>query len=193
MQERRNDVGWIEVITGPMFAGKSEELLRRINRLKYAKKKFLVFKPAIDNRYSDAEVVSHQKHSEKSININKGIDILKYITPDLDCVCIDEVQFFDDTIVDVIDALANRGLRVICAGLDQDFRGQPFGPMGAILCKAEEVTKLTAICPVCGEEATMTQRLINGEPANENDPTILVGAKESYEPRCRRCHVIKHN
>jgi len=193
MEEKGNNVGWIEVITGPMFAGKSEELLRRINRLKYAKKKYLVFKPLIDNRYSENQVVSHQKRSEKSINISKGTDILKYITPDLDCVCIDEIQFCDESIVDVIDALANRGLRVICAGLDQDFRGRPFGSMGPILCKAEQVTKLTAICPVCGHEATMTQRLINNEPASEDDPTILVGATESYEPRCRACHVIKHN
>lgn len=193
MEERHDNVGWIEVITGPMFAGKSEELLRRINRLKYAKKKFLVFKPKIDNRYSETSVVSHQKHSEKAINVTKGTDILKYITPNLDVVCIDEAQFFDESIVDVADALANRGLRVICAGLDQDFRGQPFGPMGTLLCKAELVTKLTAICPICGKEATMTQRLINGEPASENDPTILVGATESYEPRCRHCHVIKHD
>src|SRR5574344_2207289 len=153
MQERRNDVGWIEVITGPMFAGKSEELLRRINRLKYAKKKYLVFKPVIDNRYSDNCVVSHKKNSEKSINISKGTDILKYITPDLDCVCIDEVNFMDDSVVDVCDYLANRGIRVICAGLDTDFKNEPFGPMGKILCKAEMITKLTAICPVCGKEA----------------------------------------
>lgn len=192
MEDKRDNIGWIEVITGPMFAGKSEELIRRINRLKYAKKKFLVFKPAIDNRYSNNDVVSHQKRSEKSINVSKGTEILKYITSDLDCVCIDEVQFFDDSIIDVIDVLANRGLRVICAGLDMDFKGLPFGQMGTLLCKAEFVTKLTAICPRCGREATMTQRLINGEPASENDPTILVGATESYEPRCRKCHEIKH-
>ena len=193
MEQRNRGVGWIEVICGPMFAGKSEELLRRINRLKYAKKNFLVFKPTIDNRYSEREVVSHNKRSVNSICVTKGVDILKYITPELEVVCIDEVQFFDETIVDVIDVLANRGLRIICAGLDQDFRGKPFGQMGTILCKAEEVTKLTAICPCCGEEATMTQRLIDGEPASENDPTILVGAKETYEPRCRKCHAIKHN
>ncbi|MFA6667292.1 MAG: thymidine kinase [Bacilli bacterium] len=193
MEERHDNVGWIEVITGPMFAGKSEELLRRINRLKYAKKKYLVFKPEIDNRYSNDAVVSHQKHSEKAINVKKGTDILKYITPNLDVVCIDEANFFDESIVDVVDVLANRGLRVIVAGLDQDFRGEPFGSMGTLLCKAEQVTKLTAICPCCGREATMTQRLINGEPASESDPTILVGAEESYEPRCRHCHAIKHN
>ena len=115
MEERHDNVGWIEVITGPMFAGKSEELLRRINRLKYAKKKYLVFKPEIDNRYSDDAVVSHQKHSEKAINVKKGTDILKYITPNLDVVCIDEANFFDESIVDVVDVLANRGLRVIVA------------------------------------------------------------------------------
>lgn len=190
MREKVLHPGWIEVICGPMFAGKSEELLRRVNRLKYGKKKFLIFKPLIDNRYSESEVVSHNKKSESAINISKGTDVLKYITDDVDVVCIDEVQFLDDSIVDVCEQLANKGLRVICAGLDTDFKGDVFGPMGALLAKAEEVTKLTAICPCCGADATMTQRLIDGVPASKNDPIILVGAKESYEPRCRKCHKL---
>lgn len=185
------NIGTIEIITGPMFAGKSEELIRRINRLKYAKKKFLVFKPSIDNRYSETEVVSHQKRKEKSISVSKAIQILDYITPDLEAVCIDEVQFFDEDIIKIIDTLANRGIRVICAGLDCDFKGEPFMITAKLLAKAEFVTKLTAICAVCGREATMTQRLINGEPASEDSPVVMVGASESYEPRCRRCHEIK--
>lgn len=184
------NTGTIEIICGPMFAGKSEELIRRINRLKYAKKKFLVFKPSIDNRYSETEVVSHQKRKESSIAINKSTEILKYVTSDLEVVCIDEVQFFDEEIINIIDLLANRGVRVICAGLDMDFKGEPFLITAKLLAKAEYVTKLTAICAVCGKEATRTQRLINGQIPNETDPVVLVGASESYEPRCRKCHKV---
>lgn len=187
------NIGTIEVITGPMFAGKSEELIRRINRLKYAKKKFIVFKPKIDNRYSETDVVSHQKRKEASIPIEKSTEILKYITHDLEVVCIDEVQFFDEDIISIIDLLANRGIRVICAGLDCDFKGEPFLITAKLLAKAEFITKLTAICAVCGREATMTQRLVDGKIPNENDPVVLVGANESYEPRCRRCHKVIRN
>lgn len=183
-------IGSIEVICGPMFAGKSEELLRRINRLVYAKKKFLVFKPRIDDRYSEDEVVSHQKRAFKAHSISKGIEILKYVTNDLQVVCIDEVQFFDDTVIDVIETLANRGIRVICAGLDNDFKGDPFPITANLLARAEYVTKLTAICTICGKEATKTQRLINGQPASSDDPIVLVGASESYEARCRHCHEV---
>ena len=185
------EIGSIEMITGPMFAGKSEELLRRINRLKYAKKKYLVFKPSIDNRYSETEVVSHNKRSSKAIAISKSEDIYQYYTNDIDVVCIDEIQFFDEGIIKIIDDLANDGKRVICAGLDCDFKGDPFPISAKILAKAEYVTKLTAICCVCGREATMTQRLINGVPASRKDPVVLVGASESYEARCRHCHVVK--
>ena len=185
------EIGSIEMITGPMFAGKSEELLRRINRLKYAKKKYLVFKPSIDNRYSETEVVSHNKRSSKAIAISKSEDIYQYYTNDIDVVCIDEIQFFDEGIIKIIDDLANDGKRVICAGLDCDFKGDPFPISATILAKAEYVTKLTAICCVCGREATMTQRLINGVPASRKDPVVLVGASESYEARCRHCHVVK--
>ncbi len=184
-------VGVIEVICGPMFAGKSEELIRRINRLKYAKKNFIVFKPNIDNRYSDDEVVSHQKRREKSISIEKPEEILSYVNDKTEVVCIDEVQFFSPSIVDIVDELASKGLRVICAGLDTDFKGDPFETTAKLLAKAEIVRKLTAICVKCGREATKTQRLVNGVPASINDPIIQIGASESYEPRCRHCHEVR--
>ena len=183
--------GTIEVICGPMFAGKSEELLRRINRLVYAKKKFLVFKPSIDNRYSETEVVSHNQHKYKAIALMDSKKILDYYENDLDAICIDEIQFFDEAIINVIDFYANHGVRVIVAGLDMDFKGDPFMITAKLLAKAEYVTKLTAICTVCGKSATRTQRLINGEPASINDPVVLVGASESYEARCRHHHIVK--
>lgn len=182
---------WIEVITGPMFAGKSEELIRRIKRLEYAHKKTLVFKPKIDNRYSENEIVSHSKIKTRSINIETAQDILKYVDCDTEAVVIDEVQFLDHEIVHVVEDLANRGIRVIVAGLDRDFRGEPFQNMPELLALAEDVTKLTAICMRCGAPATRTQRLVNGEPASYDDPIIIVGASESYEPRCRHCHEVK--
>lgn len=183
--------GWIEVITGPMFAGKSEELIRRIKRLEYAHKKTLVFKPKIDNRYSENEIVSHSKIKTRSINIETAQDILKYVDRDTEAVVIDEVQFLDHEIVHVVEDLANRGIRVIVAGLDRDFRGEPFQNMPELLALAEDVTKLTAICMRCGAPATRTQRSVNGEPASYDDPIIIVGASESYEPRCRHCHEVK--
>ena len=183
--------GWIEVITGPMFAGKSEELIRRIKRLEYAHKKTLVFKPKIDNRYSENEIVSHSKIKTRSINIETAQDILKYVDCDTEAVVIDEVQFLDHEIVHVVEDLANRGIRVIVAGLDRDFRGEPFQNMPELLALAEDVTKLTAICMRCGAPATRTQRLVNGEPASYDDPIIIVGASESYEPRCRHCPEVK--
>ena len=183
--------GWIEVITGPMFAGKSEELIRRIKRLEYAHKKTLVFKPKIDNRYSENKIVSHSKIKTRSINIETAQDILKYVDCDTEAVVIDEVQFLDHEIVHVVEDLANRGIRVIVAGLDRDFRGEPFQNMPELLALAEDVTKLTAICMRCGAPATRTQRLVNGEPASYDDPIIIVGASESYEPRCRHCHEVK--
>ncbi len=184
-------VGVIEVICGPMFAGKSEELIRRINRLKYAKKNFIVFKPNLDNRYSEDEVVSHQKRREKSISIERPEEIYNYINEKTEVICIDEVQFFNPSIINIIDDLANRGLRIIAAGLDTDFKGDPFEVTAKLLAKAELVRKLTAICVKCGKEATKTQRLVNGEPASISDPIILIGASESYEPRCRSCHEVK--
>jgi len=184
--------GWIEVICGCMYAGKTEELLRRVRRIEYAKKDVIVFKPLIDNRYSNDEVVSHNRTSTKSLNIKKSMDIYDHI--DIDnlpyAIVIDEVQFMDKDIVRVCEDLANRGVRVIAAGLDKDFRGEPFGIMPELLARAELVTKLNAICQVCGGIATRTQRIINGKPAKYNDPVIMVGAKEQYEARCRHCHVV---
>lgn len=182
--------GWIEVISGSMFAGKTEELIRRIKRLQYAKKNILVFKPSVDDRFSIDEVVSHNGSSIKSIIISKSKDILQYIDGRVDAVAIDEVQFFDNEIINVADFLADKGIRVIIAGLDRDFRGEPFGCMPELLTKAEFVTKLTAICSVCGAPATRTQRLVNNMPASYSDEIVLVGASESYEPRCRHCHQV---
>jgi len=183
--------GYIEVISGCMFAGKTEELIRRIKVLEFAKKNILVFKPAIDNRYSETKVVSHGGSSVESIIINDPKQILDYVKDDTDVVAVDEVQFFSEDIVAVCDLLAKQGKRVMVAGLDTDFRGEPFGVMPKLITTAEFVTKLTAVCMTCGAPATRTQRLVNGEPASYFDPIILVGAAESYEARCRHCHVVK--
>lgn len=192
MYQRYKD-GWVEVISGCMFAGKTEELIRRIKVLEFAKKEIMVFKPKIDNRYSDTKVVSHAGSSVESIVISDPKEILKLIKPTTEVIAIDEVQFFDDSICEVCNILASMHKRVMCAGLDMDFRGEPFGPMPKLITQAEFVTKLTAVCNKCGAPATRTQRIINGKPANYNDPTILVGASENYEARCRHCHeVIDH-
>lgn len=182
--------GWIEVICGSMFSGKSEELIRRIRRAEYAKLTVQVFKPAIDNRYSKSSVVSHNGTSVVAKQVESAAKILKVASPEADVIGIDEAQFFDDEIVTVAQQLANQGHRVICAGLDQDFRGEPFGSMPQLMAIAELVTKLQAICVVCGSPASRTQRLINGKPASYHDPVILVGASESYEPRCRHCQEV---
>ena len=182
--------GWVEVICGPMFAGKTEELIRRVKRMDYAKKKYIVFKPVIDNRYSKTEVVSHNKKSLPAIAISHGSDIYRHLKDDTQAIVIDEVQFFDNSLIKYVSDLANKGYRVICAGLDTDFRGEPFGVVGPLMAISESVTKLTAICNVCGGEATKTQRIIDGNPAYYDDPIILVGEKESYEARCRCCHEI---
>ena len=187
-----NQGGRIEVICGPMFAGKTEELIRRVTRMEYAHKSFLVFKPLIDNRYSQDEVVSHSKYKKKAINIKEAKEILPYVTDDIQAVVVDEVQFFDESMIDVLSYLAGKGLRVICAGLDLDFKAKPFGIIPSLLAIAEDGTKLTAICMCCGEEATRTQRIIDGHEAYDDDPVVLVGAKESYEARCRRCHRVLH-
>jgi len=182
--------GWIEVVCGPMFAGKSEELIRRIKRLEYAKKKTLVFKPAIDNRYSADEVVSHSNLKAKSIAIKESKEILDYVDSSTFAIAVDEVQFLDKEILTIAQKLALRGIRVILAGLDTDFRGEPFPITGSLMTIAEDVLKLTAICVVCGAPATKTQRIINGKPAHYADPIIKVGASEAYEPRCRHCHQV---
>lgn len=182
--------GYIEVITGCMFAGKTEELIRRINVLQYAKENILVFKPVIDNRYSENEVVSHAGSRVEGFNVASAVEILDHIKDDTDVVAIDEVQFFDEDIIKVCDHLALKGIRVMVAGLDMDFRGEPFGVIPKLMTTAEFVTKLTAVCTVCGGPATRTQRLVNGEPASYDDEIILVAASESYEARCRHDHII---
>lgn len=182
--------GWIEVITGPMFAGKTEELLRRIKRLEYAKKTIAVFKPVIDDRYGDNEVVSHNKNKTKSYNISSPEEIFNFVDKDTDVVAIDEIQFLDEKVIDIIDYLAANGKRVIVSGLDTDFRAEPFSFMPRLLSIAEYVTKLTAVCVKCGAPATKTQRLVNGKPAKYLDPIVLIGASESYEARCRHCHKV---
>jgi thymidine kinase len=166
--------GWIEVICGPMFAGKSEELIRRIKRLEYAKKNIMVFKPLIDSRYSETEVVSHSKLKTPSIGIDKADDIFDYVNSTTFAVAVDEVQFLDKGIYQVAQKLATKGIRVILAGLDTDFRGEPFSITANLLTLAEDVLKLTAICVVCGAPATKNQRLINGKPAKYTDPIIQV-------------------
>lgn len=182
--------GSVEVICGSMFSGKSEELIRRVRRANYGKKKIQVYKPVIDNRYSEEAVVSHDGDSVMAKPIHAAEEIFITLRPETEVVAIDEAQFFDPEIVDVVRALAASGRRVICAGLDTDFRGEPFHPMPELMAESDYVTKLNAICTVCGETASRTQRLINGQPAAYHDPVIMVGASEAYEARCRSCHVV---
>ena len=188
----RPNSGWIEVICGSMFSGKTEELLRRLRRAAIAKQKVQLFKPAIDNRYGVTTVASHDGAKWEGEVITDAAEILNRIAPDTLVVAIDEVQFFDDAVVEVCDKLALLGKRIIVAGLDLDFRGEPFGPMPALMAKAEGVRKLHAICLVCGGEASRTQRLIDGKPAFYEDPIVLIGAAETYEARCRGCHEVPH-
>lgn len=182
--------GWIEIICGSMFSGKSEELIRRIRRATYANLSIQVFKPTIDNRYDNTAVVSHNGTSITAQPIDRAEEIYDHINEGTEVVGIDEVQFFDETIVEIAEELAEKGIRVIAAGLDTDFRGEPFGPVPKLMAISESVTKLSAICPICGSPATRTQRLIDGKPASYHDPVILVGATESYEPRCRHHHEV---
>lgn len=186
----KKQAGWMELICGSMFSGKSEELIRRVRRTQFARQKTVVFKPALDNRYAEEAIVSHNGTSVWAVPVSKSTDIFLHIDPDFQVIAIDEVQFFDDEIVAVAQTLANSGYRVILAGLDQDFRGEPFGPVPALMSLAESVTKLQAVCAVCGQAASRTQRLINEMPANYHDPIILVGASEAYEPRCRHHHQV---
>lgn len=182
--------GSIEVICGCMFSGKTEELIRRVRRAVIAKQKVQVFKPHIDNRYAADQVKSHNGLGFDAVPVTCSEDILRLTEPDTTVVAIDEAQFFDDALPRVVNTLADGGKRVICAGLDLDFRGEPFGPMPTLLAIAERVDKLTAICVVSGEPATRTQRIINGKPASYHDPIILVGATESYEARARKYHEV---
>lgn len=178
--------GFIEVICGSMFSGKTEELLRRLRRAQIARQKVQVFKPMIDTRYSAEHVQSHDATRTASRPVARASDILDLVDDNTRVVGIDEAQFFDDAVVDVAQKLAYRGVRVIVAGLDMDFRGQPFGPMPKLLAVAEEVTKLSAVCMVCGSPASRTQRTAG--PIGPEASRIVVGAKETYEARCRFCH-----
>jgi thymidine kinase len=182
--------GLIEVICGSMFCGKTEELIRRVRRAVIAKQKVQAFKPSIDLRYGLERVTSHDGQNIEAIPVGTPQEIEQALRPDTTVVAIDEVQFFAEDIVPLVESLAARGLRVILAGLDMDFRGEPFGPMPLLLARAEEVTKLHAICVLCGEPASRTQRIVNGQPAHYDDPIILVGASEHYEARCREHHLV---
>ena len=183
--------GWIELVCGSMFSGKTEELLRRIRRAEIARKRMQIFKPQIDARYGLRRVASHNGVArEDVIVVTDAAAMLGHLEADTEVVAIDEVQFFDWSIADICTKLANDGRRVIAAGLDQDFRGEPFGPMPLLMALAERVDKLQAICVCCGQPASRTQRLIDGRPARYDDPIILVGGSESYEARCRQCHEV---
>ncbi|MDR5671940.1 Thymidine kinase [Halalkaliarchaeum sp. AArc-CO] len=186
--------GWIEVITGSMFSGKTEELLRRLRRADIAGQEIVAFKPAIDNRYGEATIGSHNgRQWDARIVPNEGDAVWElYDRYDgEEVVAIDEANFFSSELVEVSQTLASDGARVIVSGIDQTFRGEPFDPVPRLMAVAEYVDKLQAICSVCGEPATRNQRLIDGEPAHRDDPTILVGAEESYEARCRNCHTLR--
>ncbi len=186
----RHTHGSIEVICGSMFSGKTDELIRRLIRAKIAKQKVQVFKPAIDVRYAVEKVTSHAGADFEAIPIQKAANILSKLDEDTTVVGIDEAQFLDEDVVQVAQELAELGKRVLVAGLDMDFRGEPFGPMPLLMSKAERVDKLHAICMVCGDEASRTQRLVNGKPARYDDPVVIVGAAELYEARCRIHHEV---
>jgi len=190
MAEPRGHEGWIEVICGGMFSGKSEELIRRVKRAQIARQRVQVFYHALDTRYGPERVSSHSGVELQAVPVREPDDILWALQADTQVVAIDEAQFFPMGLVTLCNRLADEGRRVIVAGLDMDFRGEPFGPMPELLAMAEEVTKLRAICVVCGAPASRTQRLLNGEPAAFEDPIIQVGASENYEARCRACHRV---
>jgi thymidine kinase len=182
--------GRIEVICGSMFCGKTEELIRRVRRAIIAQQTVQVFNSEIDTRYGMERITSHNGANIAAQSVKDSSEILNLIQPQTTVVAIDEVQWFDSGIVGVAESLANQNLRVILAGLDLDFRAEPFGSMPHLMSIAEEVTKLRAICVICGENACRSQRLVNGQPAHYNDPVIMVGAQESYEARCRQHHTV---
>jgi thymidine kinase len=182
--------GSVEVICGSMFCGKTDELIRRLRRATIAKQKVQVFKPVIDLRYGVEKVTSHAGSDFDATPVQKADQIFPLLDPDTTVVGIDEAQFFDEEIANVVEAMAEKGIRVIVAGLDLNFKAEPFGSMPVIMSKAEQVLKLQAICMVCGEPASRSQRLVNGRPARYNDPIIIVGASEMYEARCRLHHDV---
>lgn len=179
--ENAKKAGSIEVICGSMFSGKTEELIRRMKRAQFANQKVEIYKPAVDIRYSEDEVVSHDSHSIPSTPIDSPASML-LLSSDVEVVGIDEAQFFDETIVEVVQTLANRGVRVIIAGLDMDFAGKPFGPMPALMAVAEDVQKVHAICVKCGSPANHSHRL------SSDEQLVMLGEKDSYEPLCRHCY-----
>lgn len=193
MYYHRYDGGWIELICGSMFSGKTEELIRRLVRAEIARQTVQVFKPALDDRYKINKVSSHSGKYYEATVVENAAQINSFLSEDVDVVAIDEVQFFDWAVAELCERLANQGQRVILAGLDMDFRGEPFGPMPLLMAQAEQVDKLQAICMVCGAPASRTQRLIDGRPANYDDPVIMVGASEVYEARCRQHHEVPRN
>ena len=183
--------GWIEVIAGVMFSGKSEELIRRVRRAVIARKPVQLFKSHLDARYAGLySVTSHDGETAEATPVDSSEEVMRLWRPETAVVAVDEVQFLDDGIVTVANTLADRGVRVVLAGIDMDFRGLPFGPVPTLLAIAELVDKLQAICVVCGGPASRNQRLVNGKPAVWNSPTIMVGGRESYEARCRHCHKV---
>jgi thymidine kinase len=186
----RHTHGLVEVICGSMFSGKTDELIRRLVRARIAKQKVQVFKPAIDVRYAEAKVTSHTGSDFDAIPVNQASEILRRVDADVTVVGIDEAQFMDADLVEVVQQLADRGVRVLVAGLDMDFRGEPFGALPVLMARAEKVDKLHAICMVCGDEASRTQRLVNGQPARYDEPVVIVGAAELYEARCRAHHEV---
>jgi thymidine kinase len=186
----KHHTGSLEVVCGSMFSGKTDELIRRLRRATIARQKVQVFKPVIDNRYSVEKVTSHAGSAYDAQPIGCSADIPTNMDADTTVVGIDEAQFFDEGIIEVVHRLADRGIRVIVAGLDTDFRGEPFGVMPTLMAQAERVDKLQAICMVCGEPASRTQRLVNGVPARYDDPVVIVGASEMYEARCRQHHEV---
>jgi thymidine kinase len=182
--------GSIEVVCGSMFSGKTDELIRRMRRAVIARQKVQVFKPAVDVRYAVEKVTSHAGADFDAIPVEKAADIFSRFDADTTVVGVDEAQFFDDGIILVTRELAEHGIRVLVAGLDLDFRGEPFGPMPVLMAEAEHVDKLQAICMICGDPASRTQRLVNGKPARYHDPVVIVGASEMYEARCRKHHEV---
>jgi thymidine kinase len=187
---QQHNGGWVEVVCGSMFSGKTEELIRRVKRAQIARLKVQVFKPRVDRRYAPEKIASHNGMHADARPVDSSAEILELVEPDTQVVALDEAQFFDQGLVDVCAELARRDKRVIVAGLDLDFRGEPFGPMPTIMAEAEMVEKLQAICVVCGASASRTQRLIDGKPAAYDDPVIVIGASEMYEARCRHCHSV---
>jgi thymidine kinase len=191
MTQKKQEQGFIEVICGPMFAGKTETLIKRSNQALKLKKKILSFKPRIDDRYSiKEEIISHNLNTIPAILIDKSKDILPFITSQIDVVIIDESQFLDNDIIAIVDYLANCNIEVIISGLELDFCGKPFGPMPYLLAISDVVTKLTSICAISGKKANRTQRLLDGKPAKSNEPVVLIGGKEYHEPRCRKHHCL---